>query len=84
LEDIVNLGHQLCPGRRQPGGTGIRDRPPGGSGTHIVSLQRDVPARVVAPAGGKAEKQDTRAEVNDDVKIARKDLEPHCHPITGW
>ena len=79
-KDIVNLEHQLDPGGRHPGGTGIRACPPGGPDTHIVPLQRHIRARLAALIGGKAEKEDSRAEVDDDVKIVREDLEPQCHP----
>jgi hypothetical protein len=79
-KDIVNLEHQLDPGRRQPGGANIWNYPPGGSDTHVVPLKRDIRVRLAALIGGEAEMQDTRVEVNDDVKIVRENLEPQCHP----
>ena len=77
--NIVNLEHELRPGRRQPRRESVRNGPSRCSHSYGAALHRYIRARVTPLILRHAEAQYPRVKVDGRIKVGRKDLTPQCH-----
>ena len=77
--DVIDLKHQLHAGGRLPPSRCGRKRPLRGPDVNLAAPQRDIRILIAALVLRDTETQNPGIEVNDDIKIVRKNLTPQRH-----
>jgi hypothetical protein len=80
--DVIYLKHQFHANRWPPLRGDRRASSQDGTDMHRTPAQCNVRVRIATLILGKAEPEDPRVKVNDDIQILRKNLKPqrHVHP----